>query len=225
MFIVVIVALAAFTQGKNTSHQTLGSATSSDQFSLNKYSLTDPDSIWVIINKRNPIAPLDYAPTDLVSIGNGQFLRPEAAHALDQLIKDAKSKNLKLSPISGFRSYDMQAKAYDSEVMGFGQVIADRESARPGYSEHQTGFAVDVGNGECDVKACFGQSKEGQWLAANADKYGFIVRYTKAKEEVTGYLDEPWHIRYIGLELAKQLQSQNIKTLEEFFKKDSSMTY
>jgi D-alanyl-D-alanine carboxypeptidase len=186
-------------------------------FDKNKYSRDDVTSIWVVVNKQRPLNPKTYAPSDLVSISDGQQMRQEAATALSKLITGAKAQGLAISPLSGYRSYTTQVSVYNNEVKQFGQAVADSESARPGTSEHQTGLAVDVGGGGCGIEDCFGKTAEGKWLAANAYKYGFIIRYTTEKQPITGYRAEPWHIRYIGTELSNEMQKQGVTTLEEFF--------
>jgi D-alanyl-D-alanine carboxypeptidase len=185
-------------------------------FDKTQYSLTDPSSIWVITNKTHPLNPLQYAPTDLVAIGSQQ-MRKEAADALTALIAAAKAENLTISPLSGYRSYSNQVTVYNNEVKNYGQATADTESAKPGYSEHQTGLAVDVGGGGCGIEDCFGNTAEGKWVALNAYKYGYIVRYTADKQAVTGYRAEPWHIRYIGTDLSQEMYTKKITTLEEYF--------
>jgi len=124
---------------------------------------------------------------------------------------------ISIGALSGYRSYSTQVTVYNNEVANYGQAVADSESAKPGTSEHQTGLAVDVGGGGCGIEDCFGTTAEGKWLAANAYNYGFIVRYTAAKQSITGYRAEPWHIRYIGSELSQEMHKENITTLEEFF--------
>jgi D-alanyl-D-alanine carboxypeptidase len=186
-------------------------------FDKTKYSLTDPSSIWIVVNKERPLNPLTYAPADLVSVGGGQLMRKEAADALTALVAAAKTQGLTINSLSGYRSYANQVTVYNNEVKNYGQAVADSESAKPGYSEHQTGFAIDVGGGGCGIEDCFGNTAEGKWVAANAYSYGFIVRYTAAKQSVTGYRAEPWHIRYIGTDLSEELHKENTTTLEEFF--------
>lgn len=188
-----------------------------DSFNKKQYSLTDPASLWVVVNKQRPLNPLDYAPADLVAVGNGQQLRADAAAAFAKLVAGAKAAGLTLSAQSGYRSYQTQMVAYNSEVQAYGKATADAESARPGYSEHQTGLAVDVGGGGCNVQDCFGTTPEGKWLAANAYKYGFIIRYPAGKQAITGYRAESWHVRYIGTALAAEMHRTNTLTLEEFF--------
>lgn len=194
-------------------------------FDKNKYSHDDVTSIWVVVNKQRPLNPKTYAPNDLVSVGGGQQMRQEAAGALKQLIAEAKAEGLTISPLSGYRSYSTQVSVYNNEVNTYGQAVADTESARPGTSEHQTGLAIDVGGGGCGIENCFGNTPAGKWVAANAYKYGFIVRYTTDKQQITGYRAEPWHIRYIGTELSNQMHTQGVTTLEEFFSLPAAPAY
>ena len=152
-------------------------------------------------------------------------MRTEPATALKSLVADAKTEGLTISPLSGYRSYNTQVSVYNAEVKQYGQAVADTQSARPGTSEHQTGLAVDVGGGGCGIEDCLANTKEGKWLAANAYKYGFIIRYTEAKQQITGYRAEPWHIRYIGTELSNEMQKQGVTTLEEFFDLPAAPSY
>ncbi len=191
--------------------------TSKSEFDKTRYSTSSPTSIWVIVNKSRPLNPLTYAPTNLVSVGGNQQLRQEAAAALQVMFAAATKEALTLKPLSGYRSYEAQVSVYNREVAINGKAIADTQSAQPGKSEHQTGWAIDIGGGGCGIEDCFGNTKEGKWVAANAYKYGFIIRYTAGKESVTGYRAEPWHIRYVGSELSTEMNKQNIQTLEEFF--------
>ena len=194
-------------------------------FDKNKYSRDDVTSIWVVVNKQRALNPKTYAPSNLEAVGGGQQIRSEAATALKKLIADAKAQGLTISPLSGYRSYNTQVSVYNSEVRQYGQAVADAESARPGTSEHQTGLAIDVGGGGCGVEDCFGKTAEGKWVAANAYKYGFIIRYTDGKQQITGYRAEPWHIRYIGTELSTEMQKQGVTTLEEFFNLPAAPNY
>lgn len=189
----------------------------SRSFDKSRYSTTDPTSPWVIVNKKLSLNPMTYSPNDLTSVGNGQFMRKQAALSLFQMFKAASQQGLNLIPLSGYRSYQNQVSVYGNEVKQFGQAIADSESAKPGHSEHQTGWAIDIGGGGCGIDNCFGNTKEGKWVAANSYRYGYIIRYTAEKQSVTGYRAEPWHIRYIGKELAIQLHNTGYSTLEEFF--------
>ena len=195
------------------------------KFDKNKYSRDDVTSIWVVVNKQRPLSPKTFAPTDLVAVGGGQQLRKEAAAALVQLISAAKTDGKYISPLSGYRSYNTQVTVYNREVSTYGQTVADSQSARPGTSEHQTGLSIDVGGGGCGVEDCFGKTAEGKWVAANAYKYGFIIRYPETKQPITGYRYEPWHIRYVGVELATEMQKQGVQTLEEFFSLPAAPSY
>lgn len=186
-------------------------------FNKKKYSIDDPKSPWVVVNKSRPLNPLKYVPEDLISVGNDQMLRKEAADALALLINAAKTEGLAISALSGYRSFETQVTVYGNEVKNYGQTVADSESAKPGTSEHQTGLGVDVGGGGCGIEDCFGNTAEGKWLAVHAYEYGFIVRYTAAKQSITGYRAEPWHIRYVGTELSQELHETGVTTLEEFF--------
>lgn len=191
-------------------------------FNKSQYSLEDPTSIWVIVNKQRPL-PSTYEPSDLINAGGG-LLRAEAAAALDQLLKAAEANQTPMSVLSAYRSYVNQQNTYSSWVAKDGQAVADTYSARPGHSEHQTGLAADLGNGTCNLETCFGNTTTGQWLAANAYKYGFVIRYPNGKQTITGYQYEPWHIRYVGNNLAAEIQRTGL-TLEEYFQLSPAPTY
>jgi len=120
---------------------------------------------------------------------------------------------------SSYRSYPVQVEVYDGWVSSLGKAQADRQSARPGYSEHQTGLAVDISTVplNCSLAACFGTTAQGEWLAANAWRFGYLLRYPADKTAITGYEYEPWHFRYIGIALATELHKEGVETLEEFF--------
>ncbi len=191
-----------------------------------QYSLDEPDSIWVVVNKERPL-PTDYQPTDLIvpkvklsgsPLQELMHLRAPAAHALEDMYGQAKAAGLTLELFSGYRTAKYQKQLYDSYVATNGKSAADQFSARPGYSEHQTGLAADLvgANQKCIADECFANTKEGKWLAAHAYLYGFIIRYPKNKETVTGYEYEPWHLRYVGKDLAAQINDTG-QTLEEFF--------
>lgn len=194
-------------------------------FDRNKYSYDDPTSIWVVSNKSRPLNPKNYTPGDLVSVGGGQQLRKEAADSLSKLIAAARADGLSISPLSGYRSYNTQVAVYNKEVKTYGQAVADTQSARPGTSEHQTGLSIDVGGGGCGIEDCFATTSEGKWVAANVYKYGFIIRYPEGKQAITGYRYEPWHIRYVGVELATEMHNKGIQTLEEFFSLPAAPSY
>jgi D-alanyl-D-alanine carboxypeptidase len=149
------------------------------------------------------------------------------ASSLEALFAAAENNGLHLLLSSGYRSYAYQVQVYGRIVQSQGQGSADEQSARPGYSEHQTGLAADIAplSRKCDLQQCFAQTLEGQWLAANAYKYGFIIRYPADKQATTGYEYEPWHIRYVGADLAAEMHKQGIETLEDFFSVGGGTTY
>lgn len=199
----------------------------SSSFDKNMHSISSPDSIWVVVNKNRPL-PDGYEPSDLVvpsvrlrldSTNQQMKFRRAAAGALQEMFTAADRAGVTLVFGSGYRSAALQKQFYDNYVAQDGQAAADRYSARPGTSEHQTGLSFDATNlrGECHLETCFKNTPEGKWLAQNAYKYGFIIRYPDGKEAVTGYQYEPWHMRYVGKELAAEMHRQNIVTLEEFF--------
>lgn len=141
-----------------------------------------------------------------------------AQKGVSDMVADAKKADVTLKTISTFRTYSYQNTLYNNYVKKHGKAKADRFSAQPGYSEHQTGLAFDFGGANQNhwLKESFAGTKEGQWLSANVHKYGFILRYPKGKENITGYMYEPWHFRYIGSTMATKVKSSG-KTLEEYF--------
>lgn len=201
--------------GKNSRQQ--------PAFDKKQYSLVEPASPWVIVNKKRSL-PSDYIPNNLVSAGSGEQLRSDAAEVLNNLLAAGKSQGINLSVLSGYRSYTRQTSVYNSYVSKDGRAQADTYSARPGHSEHQTGLAVDLGSGVCNLETCFGDTPAGKWLADSAYKYGFVIRYLKGKENVTGYQYEPWHLRYVGKELAAELYKTG-QTMEEFFGLPAASAY
>lgn len=186
-------------------------------FDKAEYSTRNPKSIWVVVNKQHPLEPKPYVPGDLTPVGNGQYLRAEAAAALEKMLAAAKRAGYLVAPDSGYRSYRYQETVYAGEVSAHGRAEADTVSARLGYSEHQTGWAIDLGSGGCNITACFGTTPGGRWVTANAYRYGFVLRYPAGKMNVTGYRSEPWHFRYVGRPLSSELHKEHVATLEEFF--------
>ncbi len=209
-----------------TSTASHSAATTPTAFNKNQNYINDPASIWVVVNKGRVLAN-SYEPADLVvpdvvlseaAASQNMHLRRDSAAALEKLVAAANDAGLKLMLVSGYRSYATQQSVYSGYVASQGQAYADATSAQPGHSEHQTGLAADVGavSRTCQLEVCFGDTTEGKWLAANAYKYGFIIRYQKDKTSQTGYAYEPWHVRYIGLDLATELNKTG-QTLEQFF--------
>ena len=202
-----------------------------------KYSIEEASSLWVVVNKQRPITPTRYKPANLsfpafakpkVQNPFGLQLRTEAAVATEQLAVGLKEAGLgKLVLNSGFRSYKNQKALYERTRDSRGVVVAEKLTARPGHSEHQLGLAADFsvrGQG-CVIMTCFGKLEAGIWLAENAPKYGFILRYPKGYKSITGFQYEPWHFRYVGVELATEMKTKGIKTLEEFWKLPAASDY
>ncbi|WP_165700028.1 M15 family metallopeptidase [Ornithinimicrobium ciconiae] len=179
----------------------------------------DPELLLGVVTKQQPVAPLDYAPDDLERVpGTDYELRAEVLEQLDLLFAAAEEEDLGLRVISGFRSYDTQAGTYDYWARHYGRASADATSARPGHSEHQTGLAVDLDNttGTCYLDPCFGETKEGRWVAEHAHEFGFILSYPQGARERTGYAYEPWHLRYVGPAVAGDMHTRGIALLPDY---------
>jgi D-alanyl-D-alanine carboxypeptidase len=184
-------------------------------FDRNARSIDDPASIWVVVDKLRPLQPADYEPADLVSVPVAHtwepLLRREAADAVVAMFGAASQEaGLALASNSSYRSFGAQQNIYVGD---------DELTARPGFSEHQTGLAIDIGpeSGVCSLDVCFADTPEGRWVRDNAYRFGFIMRYPADKQAVTGYQFEPWHFRYVGTDLAAEMRIQGVTTLEEFF--------
>lgn len=188
--------------------------------------VTNASSVEVVVNKSRYL-PSDYVPGDLVSLNDlptvlsnpeVNQLRKSAHDALKDLFSAAKKEGHELKARSGYRSYNTQESLYQSYVAKNGQEAADKFSAKPGQSEHQTGLAIDITAASMNFQLddSFIDTKEGMWVKENAHKYGFIVRYLKDKENITGYMYEPWHLRYVGKQMAEEVYESGL-TLEEFF--------
>lgn len=177
---------------------------------------SSPESLRCLVNKMRPFAQKDWAPSDLVDF-EGQQLRAEAAQAARTMMDAAKAEGVTLTVSSAYRSYAVQQQTYQHWVSVNGQKVADQLSARPGYSEHQTGLAIDFSSPEgCRLEECYEDTRAGRWLAKNAQNYGFILRFPKGQQAVTGYLFEPWHYRYLGKDLTARYVASGANTLEEF---------
>lgn len=179
------------------------------------YSLNEAASIIVVVNKKNKL-PSNYAPS--LSTVAGGSMRPEAASALNNLLVEASAVGAPMKILSSYRSYNTQISTYNKWVNRDGKKAADRYSARPGHSEHQTGLAVDLGTTDsvCSLEICFGTTVQGKWLAAHAHEYGFIVRYESNTETITGYQYEPWHMRYLGVDIANAVVNSGL-TLDQYY--------
>ncbi|NYS32635.1 M15 family metallopeptidase [Streptococcus danieliae] len=212
VLVCMVLALAACGQEaqKKVSENPSQQSVSKEQTTANKiryqgnyYSVQGADGQEIIIvNKKHPLNA-NYAPGE----------DPEAQAAFRQLVAAMQEEGFPISDhYSGYRSYENQSQLYQNYVAQDGQAEADRYSARPGYSEHQTGLAYDLIDTAGNLLT---ETRASQWLREHAADYGFIVRYTEDKEEITGYTAESWHIRYIGSEAKKIAQSG--LSLEEYF--------
>jgi D-alanyl-D-alanine carboxypeptidase len=202
-----------------------------------KHSIDEADSIWVVVNKQRQISPRRYKPENLVFPA---FPRPKVQNPFRlQLQEEAALATVELAAAmraagkgtlilnSGFRTYNTQKSLYNRTKETRGLAVAEKLSARPGHSEHQLGLAADFsarGQG-CVILTCFGSTEAGRWLEDNANEHGFILRYPKGYRAITGFQYEPWHFRYVGIELAAEMKAKGIKTLEEFWGLESASAY
>ncbi len=188
--------------------------------------VTNPADVLVLVNKTRNLPP-DFVPEDLVAPQvrfpftahePRRFMRAAAALALEKLFAGAEADGLRPYALSGFRAFERQYAIFAAQVQRVGESEANRTVARAGQSEHQTGLAMDITSREVGftLTVDFGATPEGKWLAANAHRFGFIIRYPEGNEHITGYSYEPWHIRYVGAEIAQYLFTHSL-TLEEYF--------
>ncbi|MGV3488348.1 MAG: M15 family metallopeptidase [Tuberibacillus sp.] len=190
--------------------------------------IANPSSILALVNKTHKL-PDGYTPENLVYPNvpypyeekiEKRELRQDAATALEKLFAAAKEAGYNLYGESGYRSYQRQVSVYQHNVDTLGKEKADAVSAYPGTSEHQTGLSIDITSDDMlssadPLTADFGNTEAGKWVAENAHKYGFIIRYPKGKEAITGYEYEPWHIRYVGVKAATYIYKHDL-TLEQY---------
>jgi D-alanyl-D-alanine carboxypeptidase len=180
-------------------------------------------SIWVVVNKQRPLNPIKYKPL----LDKSLNLAKPAADGY-RLLKAAVAKAGKgtLCLNSGYRSYSTQSYTYNLQVTRYGKKVAENLAAHPGYSEHQTGLAADVSTTALGCRITnFGKSAASSWIAKNAWQYGFIVRYPNGETATTGYQYEPWHLRFIGVELATQMHDQKITVLEKLWNLPAAPKY
>jgi len=180
-------------------------------------------SLPLLVNKTHSL-PSGYVPSKLVNpsvptVSSAKTkMTPEAAEALESLFKKAEKDGIRLTAISGYRSFERQRAVFNSSSKNHGSAAAANQfSAKPGQSEHQTGLAMDVSSAAMGftLSQSFANTREGRWLKDNAPYFGFILRYPKGKENITGYQFEPWHIRYVGKDTSMEIKARNI-TLEEY---------
>lgn len=187
---------------------------------------TNPASYTVLVNKYYPM-PKDYVPKDLTipdvkysysGVYEKSYMRSVTARAIECMFAEAKKKKFELKVVSAYRSYERQKVIYENNVNTQGKEKTQMVSAQPGCSEHQTGLAVDVSSDSvgCTIEESFALCPEGKWIARNCQNFGFIIRYPKGKSNITGYSYEPWHLRYVGVNLAKYIYKKNL-TLEEYY--------
>jgi len=184
-------------------------------------------SEWVVVNKLRPLSPLDFEPqvrkissSESLDNSRGLELRDVAATALEAMAKEMLFQGAgQLFVNSAYRSYDYQLELFIDKVEQYGEAEALVRSAKAGHSEHQTGLAVDVSVPAqgCAIMQCFGDTAAGKWIAENSWKFGYIVRYERDTTSITGYTYEPWHLRYVGTEIARMYASNGIHTLEDFW--------
>ncbi|WP_010191853.1 M15 family metallopeptidase [Bacillus sp. m3-13] len=188
--------------------------------------VANPGAMNVMVNKFWSL-PEGYRPADLIkpnvpfSFGDENSdrskLRAEAAESLEVMFNVAKGEGIELYARSGFRSYETQEAIFKNEVATFGYEQAVLYVALPGTSEHQTGLAMDITAKSVGLELveAFEGTAEGKWLAENAHNYGFILRYPKGKTNITGYAFEPWHFRYVGVDIAGEIYAKGL-TFEEY---------
>lgn len=177
------------------------------------------NNFYTLVNKYNYLRD-DFVPNNLVEMTipyskEGIYLVAEARDNFYKLVDKAKEEGLTIRAISAYRGYTYQKRLYDKYVEADGVNKADTYSARPGFSDHQTGLAIDVDNTISSFEN-FTNTKEYQWMLDNSYKYGFILRYPSGKESITTYQFESWHYRYVGLKLAKKIKASNL-TFDEYF--------
>ena len=195
-------------------------------------SIDIPKSYQVVVNKIRPLNPLNFAPKDLKVVPKynpyGLRTRKTVSAALVSLGNAMKSAGKGTLVIqSAYRSYKTQVSVHSRQVKTYGLKKGENLAARPGFSEHQTGMAVDVAGYRqgCSIQVCFSKTKAGKWLAANSYKYGFVLRYPSGKTSITGYQFEPWHFRFVGVDLATKMHDRGISTLETYFGLTSAPNY
>lgn len=186
--------------------------------------ILNPASIAALVNKQYSL-PEDYTPKNLVTVNVPTVLpnpeikqmRQVAADALKEMFDAAEEEGVILHARSGYRSYETQVQLFRNYASNHGEEAANKYSARAGESEHQTGLVMDITSESVNLQITsdFGETEEGQWVRDNAHTFGFIIRYPEGKSDITGYVYEPWHLRYLGEELATDVYESGL-TYEEY---------
>ena len=187
--------------------------------------MSDDGDVLVLVNKLHAVSK-NYKPTNMVYMDNSLTtwqnleLKSDAYEAYLKLYKDAKAEGFNLKVCSAYRTYETQRSLYASSVNSMGKETANIRSAYRGRSEHHTGYAIDVTSESMGwgLKQDFADYPDGAWINEHCAEYGFIIRYPKDKTDITGYDYEPWHLRYVGVDVAKEITEQGI-TLEEYLQK------
>ncbi|EPY2272088.1 M15 family metallopeptidase [Clostridium sporogenes] len=229
-FIVIIAILCVIEVWANKKNNNVGHANTiakpenKHTRQQNKGRIRDNKKEILLVNRQNRLYET-YLPKDLIVpnirfISNGdpevRKIRKVAGEALEKLFNAAETENIVLLGVSGYRNYSYQVNVYNNSVYRNGKQHADKYVAQPGTSEHQTGLAIDIVSNEyTNLDEIFVNTRAYKWLKENCYKYGFIIRYPKGKEDITGYKFEPWHIRYVGIDVATEIMNRNI-TLEEY---------
>ena len=191
---------------------------------------------WVLLNKSRPLNPIHFAPESIramessASLDNSRGLRlnVDVASALEEMADLMFAEGAgQMFVNSAYRTYEYQGELFEQKAGQYGEAEALLRSAKAGYSEHQTGLAVDVSVPAqgCAIMQCFGDTVGGIWIAENSWRFGYIVRYEEGTSEITGFTYEPWHLRYIGKPLAKMYHESGMNTLEEFWGFPAAPTY
>lgn len=191
------------------------------EFYSNIREVTNPDSVSLLVNKHHKLSS-DWAPKDLVNIGNGYRLRSEAAEAYFLMKEEMNGIGLNLNVVSAYRTYYSQESSHRSSSRYNGIDAADQDLARAGHSEHQTGLTMDVLHRSHSgrlANAHFQDTAEYAWMLENAHNFGFILRYPSGYEHIHGYVFEPWHWRYVGADIATAMYNEGIVVYEEFYGK------
>ena len=173
----------------------------------------DCHSLYVLVNKYFKL-PDDFCPKDLVDV-DGILMRSDAALAFTQMRDKAKAEGFSINAVNAYRSLEEQQNMYDYFCSTQSPELADASCARPGYSEHHTGLAIDI-EGSIPGGRNIHKTPEAAWVRKNCYQYGFIVRYLPETVEITGSMAEPWHLRYVGKEVSRDMREKNINTFEEY---------